>query len=77
MDSSNTKTPSEVEKSVALVCSGFETASILDLQIPDACRAGIDANFELLRQHARVVESFEYTDPDVPCDHAIDKDHSK
>jgi hypothetical protein len=77
MDPTKTTTPSEVERSVALVSSGFETASILDLQIPDACRAGIDANFELLRQHARVVESFEYPDLDSPGDQPIEKDHSK
>ena len=46
--------PSQVEQ-IAIA-----TASILDLQIPDTCRDGILANFQLLGQHARVVEMFDY-----------------
>lgn len=36
----------------------FDPLTILDLQFPDECRAGIEANLELMSKHARILENY-------------------
>jgi len=36
----------------------FEILKLLDLELPEACKAGIRTNLEILRIHARKVEAF-------------------
>ncbi len=45
---------SETSKSYRL-----DVSALLDLQVPKECIEGIEANCELMRIHARQVESFE------------------
>lgn len=35
-----------------------ETAKALGLDLPEACRSGVQANLELLAQHARVLDDY-------------------
>ncbi len=43
----------------------LDVSTLLDLQLPPECIAGIEANCELLRHHARKVEAFALPDDEV------------
>ncbi len=52
------QTDSDVEQTQIIERYRLDVSTLLDLQVPRECIAGIEANCELLRVHARKVEAF-------------------
>jgi len=48
----------------------FDVFGVLNLVLPDECIAGVEANMELLKVHARIVEAF---DPSKVQKEAVDE----